>query len=313
MIAGRVAIALALAACADERAAPTPAAQDSAPVGGPTTLPTPPLEEDVHVQLIAPGQEPRRVLRYQPRVGDEHVIVLESRMLMTMSSRGHLMFSQNNNTKGRISLRVQKVEGDRITLELTVIEMTTPSFDPTDFSKPPSLAGQRGTVTMTDRGKVIEMNMPSVEMNEDARDALQLADTLVTLPEEPVGLGARWEIQTLAQRNGMGLKTIDSHELVELGPTTARTRATLGQESWPQVVSWLARDPVSVFEVTKLTSAGAGEVKLAFAQAMPLLSTNAFEFTAEMGIRSPDGSQAITMTMKADMRATTEAHGRPAR
>jgi len=309
--------ALALcAACAGEPA-PDPVPDRPAPprpATGPTALPAPPVEETIAIRLLSPGDEPRQLLRYRPVPGAEQLIVLETGLDMAMSAGGHRMLSQTGTTTGRVALRVERVDGERITVAVTVLSLEAPSYDPTDFSKPESLANQTGTFVMSDRGRLLETQLPFIETSELAREAFQLVDYLMLLPDEPVGRGARWEIHTRMQRNGLGLKAVDTHELVELSPTSGRTRSTLAQDSWPQLVTSYADDPVTVFEMLTFRSTGSGDVRFSLERPLPVDATTKFEFTSDMRIRRLEGTQAvtqdITMTYDAKLHVIEDRGGR---
>jgi len=306
-------LALSAAACADEPA-PTPAPAPARPptvTTGPRTLPTPPVENDVEIRLVSPGAEPRQPLRYRPRVGQEQMLVLESGMDMAMIANGNRMFGQKGTTTGSITVRVDKVEGERITVALTVLELSAPSYDPTDFSSPRILANQSGTFVMSDRGRVLDTNLPFLENSQLARDAFQLTEYLFQLPEEPVGRGARWEVRSVALRNGLAIRSVDHVELIELDSTTGRTKTTMDLESWPQLVNSWAQDPVTVFETLTFRSSGSGEGTFSLERPMPGESTTKFQFTSDMRIRRPDITQNITMTMDANLHTREANGGRP--
>jgi hypothetical protein len=310
-----VAVCAAVAACGSDPVEPVtptgPAVAVTPVTTGPTTLPSPPVEENVKLVLVSAGAEPRQALRYRPRVGSEHIVVLDNHTDMTMSSNGHRMFDRTFDTTTRASIRIASVEGDRITLEMTVLSMDVPNYDPTSFDKPPVVANKRGTFVVTDRGKYISSDFQLLDENAEVRDALQISDYQVLLPEEPVGIGATWEVHTRVQRNGIGLTQIDTHELIELGPNSARTRATLVQNSWPQVVNALAEDPLTVFEVDTFKSTGSSEGELAFDQPLPKRSTFKFQFSTGMPIRRPEGAQAIELVFNATLSTRNEGHAGP--
>ncbi len=312
-----VAACAACAACADEappqRAQPRGPAVPVTPVTtGPTTLPTPPVDENIKVVLVSAGAEPRQALRYRPRIGSEHLVLFDNHTDMTMSSNGHLMFNRTFDTNTKASVRVSAVDGERITLEMTVLAMQLPNYDPTTLAPraDESIKNARGTFVITDRGKHVSSDFELIDENVEARDNLSISDYLVILPEEPVGVGAKWEIHTRLQRNGIGLTQIDTHELVALDATSVKLRATVAQDTWPQVVSGLAEDPLTIFELTTFSATGTAESALDLAIPVPAQNTFRFEFSTDMPIRRPEGTQNITLTFKSTMSARTESNGR---
>jgi hypothetical protein len=316
MVGRRWLAALALcAACADE---PEPDRAPALPpprvTTGPSVLPVPPHDENIKIRVLSPGDEPRQLLRYRPRPGDEQAIVLETGLDYAMTAGGHRMLSHQGTTVGRVVLRVERVDGERITVGVKVLSLDAPSYDPTDFKKPQSLANQTGTFVMSDRGRLLETNLPFIETSNDAREAFVLSDYVMLLPDEPVGRGARWEVHARMQRNGIGLRSVDTHELVELSPTSGRTRSTLAQESWPQLVTAQADDPVTVFEMRTFRSTGSGAATFSLERPLPLDATTAFDFTADMRIRRLAGTDVITydiaMTYDAKVHVSEDDGGR---
>lgn len=314
MVGRRLAVVALVAGCTgeptSERAPVTGPAVPVVPVTtGPATLPSPPAEEHIRLVLLSPGAEPRQQLRYRSRVGAEHTFTLDNHTDMAMSSNGHRMFDRTFDTEGKLAIRVDAVDGDRITLKVKVISLEVPSYDPVTLMKPKTAANQTGVFVVTDRGRHISSDFKFLEEHEEAADVLQLTDYFVLLPVEPVGVGAKWEVHSHLQRNGIAFAQVDTHEILELGPNRARTRATLVQKSWPQVVSGLAEDPVTVFELKTFESVNTNESELVFDQPLPAVSTTKFEFSADMPIRRPEGTQDITLKFNATLSTRREGYG----
>lgn len=263
----------------------------------------------MRVVLLSPGAEPRQQLRYRPRVGAEHRFTLDNDSDMAMTSNGHLMFNRKFDTQGKLTIRIDAVDGERITLVVKVLSLEIPSYDPVTINKPNAATNQTGVFVITDRGRYISSDFKLLEEVEEAADALLLTDYLVLLPEEPVGVGAKWEVQSHLQRNGIAFTEVATHELLELGGNRARTRATLVQKSWPQVVSGLSEDPMMVFELKTFNSTGASESELVFDQPLPAVSTTKVEFTSDMPIRRPEGTQDITLQFDATLSTRREGYG----
>lgn len=276
---------------------------------GPTTLPAPPVDEQIRVVLLSPGAEPRQQLRYRPRVGAEHLFTLDNDTDMAMSSNGHLMFHRKFDTEGKVSIRIDAVDGDRITLRVKVISLQVPTYDPVTLMSPRSTANQTGVFVVSDRGRHVSSDFKLLEEIEEAADVLMLTDYLVLLPEEAVGVGAKWEVHSHLQRNGIAFTQVDTHELVDVSPNGARTKATLVQSSWPQVVSGLSEDPLTVFELKTFQSTNTSESELSFDQPLPAVSKTKFAFTSDMPIRRPEGSQDITLKFDATLGVRREGHG----
>jgi hypothetical protein len=265
-------------------------------------------EPSARVTLLSPGAEPRRPVRYRVAVGTEQSLRFDTTFDFMMSMGEHPMVQQKETSHGRIRVRALAIRGDLIDFELTVVDMETPSYDPTDFKPQPSINGAKGTFTITDRGMLVDHRLPFLETVE-SREALHLPDYFLVLPEEPVGVGAKWEVRSVQLRNGIGANAVDTHELVALDGTLGRTSSKLVFESWPQLApAYSTRDPITVFEVGTFRSSGSAETRFDLARAIPEGKTE-FEFTTEMSIRRVSEQRKIDMKMSANIEAIDEGHG----
>lgn len=298
-----LAIGCVLGACAGEP--PAPPAPEVAP-RGPQTLPDVTDEDARLVVLLDPGAEPRRRLRYRPRAGARHELALTSRVEMAMSSAGHRMFGTTGSTQIRLALTPRPAVADRITYALEVLELKVPSYDPLHRDAQPDLAGETGTFVATDRGLILEQHLPFRDAAPEVRSELQLEDLLYALPEEPVGVGARWEVRMVTIRNGMTMQLLETHELVELDDAGAVTRFAQRFTGPPQLVPELAQHPLNVFELVAMTSQGAGELHLAFDRPAPTRVALTFEIEAHMRVRRPELVQDVTMTMAVEHRCALD-------
>jgi hypothetical protein len=306
-------LTLVAAGCAGDDVAPTapPGGETRAP-GGPTTVPDVAPDPSVRVVLLSAGREPRHELRYRVAAGsDRQRITLAAKVDVAMTMDGYPMFKQNADTKSRMAARVDAVTGDKIAIELTIVEMSIPTYDPTEFEKPPDLTGQKGSFVISDRGILESQNLQFLEtMRREAQEELFLPDYLYVLPDEPVGIGAKWEVHHLSLRNGIGVNTVDTHELVEFDGTVGRSTSTMVMDSWPQLVPTFSRDPITVFEVLSFRSSGHSEIRFDLGRVMPVAARSEFGFHTDMLIRRVEMEREIDMTMQARLDTTDEDHGR---
>jgi hypothetical protein len=296
---------VAIVGCADN--APP---REAAPPPAPTALPSPPAEPSLTVRLISAGAEPRRVLRFRPRVGDERVTSTDMSLEMAMNLGPHRMFAQKLTTRGSFAMRAIGVESEsgEITYELTVIEIENPEFGPQrGDEKPTDLRGKKGTFKVSERGVLVSVDLPFLETHGDPAGFFHLTDWLVALPVEAVGVGAVWSLEYVSLRNGLSIDVVETHTLVALDGTTGRTTYTHTQSTEPQLVPAFAqRDPFSVFEMVSTTSTGSGELELSLDRPFPSAYTMKFGFDSKMRMRRPEGPQDITMTMSADMKSVSK-------
>ena len=301
-----VAGAVALAGCADDDGAPAPAPGLVDPARGPTTIPTVPPESDLAVQLLDPGAEPRVALRFAPKVGDAYDLVYEASFAMTLEMGEHRMFSIDETSHAVLGLRVAAVDaGGNATMELIVRELSDPMYDP---SKPAQastrdLAGERGSFVVDPRGRVVSTDLPFLAgVGPDAAEILNLPDHLIALPEEPVGLGATWEIHSTAVRRGLTIHNVDIHRLVALAGGTIRTELAQRHECPPQVMLEASRDPYTQLAIADYEGGGGGAVELSLDRVLPRANTLSFDAKSKMEFHSPGMNGDMGMTMKVSIR-----------
>jgi hypothetical protein len=302
-----VAGAVALAGCADDAGdGGTPAAGMVNPERGPTTIPVVPPEPGLEVRLLDPGAEPRAPLRLAPTVGDAYDLVYETSFAMTLDMNEHRMLAIDEQSHAVLGLRVAAVDADgNATIELLVRELADPMYDP---SKPTaastrSLVGERGSFVVDPRGRVVSTDLPFLAgVGADAAEILNLPDHLVALPDEPVGLGASWEIRSTAVRRGLTVHNVDVHRLVARTGATVRTELTQRHDCPPQLMLEAARDPYTQLSIRDYEGGGSGAIELSLDRVLPRANTLAFDVTAKMQFHSPGMAGDMGMKMKVAIR-----------
>jgi hypothetical protein len=192
------------------------------------------------VALLSPGAEPRRVLRYRPAPGRVETMVVavdttESKRLgeaePTEVSHPRLSF--------RLRLEVTDVaqEGD-ISFAWRCEEM---SLVPVEGTPPPvqegmrklakGIEGRSGSGRMSARGihrnTSYDTPRPETLYARLVFDSIaEIVEQIATpLPEEPVGIGARWEVSYARNREGVRFTQTVTFELESLDESEARLRA----------------------------------------------------------------------------------------
>lgn len=205
-------MAIATAACqgrAGERGAEPPPA--SPPVAPPMATPLigepAPVRPVLSVKLIDPGREPRRPLRYTSAPGTRQRVHLEATGNTDVEIGGLRSYSQQDaDTDAWYTIEVVAARGDQLECEVAferaeVIDWTR--YVPgriNDLRRPLDLLRNYRYRFTVDRRGIANLPMfelpPELDTDRD-RDLVwaittEAARAEVALPDEPVGVGARW-------------------------------------------------------------------------------------------------------------------------
>ncbi|HSJ63449.1 MAG TPA: hypothetical protein VK922_06015, partial [Gemmatimonadaceae bacterium] len=197
------------------------------------------------VKLVTAGKGTLRPLRFTPAKGAKHTLVMTSQEASARGARGKLPpLEQGPAVRMTIELVVTGVApGGDIRYEyvyrkVEVVEdrTTKPDVVAQMNSMLGALVGTKGHVVHTSRGIVKESDITVApgagpvlrESMEGLRSALNQA--MQPLPEEPLGVGARWNTTLTAQVGQVTIQQQASHELVELDGTRGKIKVTLKQQ-----------------------------------------------------------------------------------
>ena len=162
---------------------------------------------------------------------------------------------------------------------------------------------------MNDRGRTLSANM---KVPEGApADVKQMIDSMqrgvqnfsAPLPDEPVGLGAKWEVRMVIEAGGLRLNQTATYTLKELSSDGYSADVSLKQSSGKQEMKLPNLPPGTTVEVQSMTGEGAGTLR---AQLNHLVPTSKLELTSAMeSIISSNGAQ---QPMKANYKVALDIH-----
>ena len=291
----------------------SPSEASSAPV--PLVPPTPMAT----LQLLDPGQPPRRRLRYVWRVDQREQLALDLGTSATVGGKSDIALPT-----AHIAIAVEpksvSPEGD-----LQYAWRVTGTSVKADPAVSPEIADgmrqqvglvehMRGTAVETAQGlsKDLTVDPTSVDPGSQTQMVVQVVQTLrdvaAPLPAEEVGEGARW--QKLARMDARDAHVVqtETFTLASMKGDTGTLADSLAQTASPQSVSPGGGPPARIESM--LTS---GEAKYRFALTR-LVPQMAFEGTSQMllagqGAETP-GRMALTVRVKIALDGTT-APGEP--
>ena len=170
---------------------------------------------DVSITVEEAGESPRAALRYEPEVGDEHRIKIElssqmtqmgqTQKIPTMAISLTMMFDEvdDGSIKGRVRVDHADVSDDAGVQPMLAMQVKAGLQAAT---------GKVATLLTSDRGLTERFEFTEADKAEPMlRNTLEsienvLGTLLAPLPEEKVGVGARWVASTSISRSGL---TID--------------------------------------------------------------------------------------------------------
>jgi hypothetical protein len=279
-----------------------------------------PLPGDApQVKLLAPGKGPLRALRYGAKEGQTGLMTMSLNMSMEMTLGTQALPAQNiPEIRYSMGYKVTKVEpqGDiRYEFELQdpqVIAGTSVSPMVLEAMKGTveKMKGLRGHTVVTSRGLVREADVLTPE-NADAQLKQMLEgmrqsfrQLAAPFPEEPVGVGARWETTLRVTQNGITLDQVSTSELASLEGDSGRVALTLSQKGQPQKVETANMPPGTVMNLVTLTSTGDGETAFNLKQLVPVKAQIKLHSEMKAGLKIGQDEQAMGMKMDMSMTMT---------
>jgi hypothetical protein len=279
------------------------------------TLPT-----TSQVKLLEAGAEPRKVLRRHAKSGDKQTLAIALKMAMAMEA------GEEQSTSIKIPAMQMTMDvtvkdvadnGD-ITYDMVVSDAGVAS-DPEVMPQvaeamKAALAGVRGltgTGTLSDHGynKRTEIKMPPGINPQIAQTMDQMKEsfssTTTPLPEEAVGLGARWEFKTKLKSQGMTIDQTTTSELLSIEDERVTLRSTIVQNAANQKIQNPAL-PGLMVDLSKMTGNGTGSTTLDLTKLMPLMGTVDEHTEVVMGMNMGQQKQSMTMKMDVNVQITAK-------
>lgn len=271
------------------------------------------------VKLLAAGAEPRKVFRFHPTAGDKQTIVMTLKMAMEMGMAGNKLpamdippmqmtmdvEAKNISADGDISFQMEFTDA--------TVEMDTNGTAVMAAALKTSLAeirGLTGTGKMTAQGivKSLEMKLPAGAAPQLGQTAGQMKDAFssstTALPEEAIGVGAKWETKTKAKTQGVNADQTVTYELVSLEGDQLTLRSTVTETASSQKMDSPMMPGMKV-DLNKFTSTGSGTTVQELGKIMPQSVSMDQETLMNMGMNL--GQQKQKMDMKMTMKISMES------
>jgi hypothetical protein len=253
------------------------------------------------VTLAAPGAEPRTKLRYKVAAGLKETISITTTIGLTMSMEGMAMPTMDlpmMKLTADMAVTAVAPNGD-ITYDVAFTGMTAeaaPGMDPSLAAMMQGAAdgitALKGSATISDRGvsrsttiNVDKITDPNLKQTLSAV-ANSLEGMSMPMPEEAVGVGAKWEVRQASKAAGAQTFQRIECELTSVDAQGATIRVKLEQTAPPQGISNPALPAGSVVNIEKLAGTGTGTIAMRFNSLVPtseMSSSTAMAMAMDMG------------------------------
>lgn len=297
--------------------------QSGSPVRATTVdLPAPRVRS---FELLAPGKAPRQALRYGAEAGERQLTVAVR--VDTREYTGKEWTPWGTLPEIRYGLALGREAGQTaLAVRGLDVEIGQPAAAAPDVAAYVTrvteemaqryrgqVQGRRAGATIDARGR-IELVEP-VAGSEPApgahtrREMLQiLAESVVPLPEEPVGVGARWQVTMLLGRGAAMVNQVATYELLGIEKSGAwRIRATLAQDGEHQMVTAPELPAGVTAELVALVWRAEGELQVSPSALTPLAGKLAVEYRVHSRLHSGQGRQELLLDSKGEIELTTRA------
>ena len=271
------------------------------------------------VKLLDAGTEPRKVLRLHPKPGDKQTIG----MTMTISMGTKMGDAETPAIKMPpitmtmdTTVKDVSTDGD-ITYDMVMGDATVgedpgvmPAVAAAMKAALGNIKGVTGTGTISSRGvaKRADIKMPATADPGMSQTMSQMKDAFsrmsVPLPQEPVGIGAKWEVHQPVKSQGMTIDQTATYQLVTLDGDRCVAKTTLAQHAANQKIQ-NSTMPGLKLDLTKMTGSATGEMTFDLTQLMPPKGNT--EDHTEIAMAMNAGGKPQTMTMQMDMNIRFES------
>ena len=299
-------------------AAVAPAATTNVPAAPPTAKPAAPTSGQP-VKLLAAGAEPRKVLRLRPKPGDKQTLSLTMKMAIeTKAGEVPAPAMKLPAMTLTFDTTVQKVAGNGdITYQMVMGDIRvssepegSPEVAEAITKASAGIKGHTSSGLTSDRGfaKELEFKTPPAGSPQAGQLVDQMKDLYsqlaAPLPEEAVGVGARWEVKTPIKAQGMTMEQTSTYELTALEGDRFTTKSTVAQRAANQTIQHPALAGMKM-NVTKMTGKGTGQSTFNLNKLLPTVGTG--NVLSEVSMTMNMGGQKQAMTMKTDINLKFES------
>lgn len=186
------------------------------------------------------GAEPRRLMELTPTVGDTQALDMEMTMSMDLTRDGEPAPTRPIPTMSiGMVFTVEDVTDDEV--ETSFVYDDVAADDPAVQSALESLTSVSGSSTTTRSGAFVDAELHTDSLAQEPSQIVdqleqQMADMVVPLPDEAVGVGAEWEVVRSVEADGIASCFTAVYELVEFDGDEYELAIDVTQEVLPTTI-----------------------------------------------------------------------------
>jgi hypothetical protein len=259
--------------------------------------------------LLDDGREPRRLIRYPSDPPPPQKMSLSLHVAMKMevpgspippvSMPGLRLLVDLTGSDRDDEVRYEFTVNDA---DLTGVEQAHPSLVTAMRKGIGSLVGASGSVTVDPRGfqQGLAIGLPSgigQELTQFMNSAkLAIGQMAVPLPEEAIGVGAKWQVEETITQDGIQVRQKTYYELLAMdGPRLSiRTQTVQSAEQQTAAVPGLPSGVTA--KILSLRGAGAGETEIDLRRLVPGSAREELETDVSFAIVQGQSERVMSLT-----------------
>jgi|SRR4028118_838977 hypothetical protein len=274
------------------------------------------------LELLTTGAEPRQELRFKPRVNAKQTMTMTMNMDITGSLAGQAM------PKVKVPASVMKMDvlvtqvdanGDiHSKFSYTDADVVAdPSVPPEMFNAMQSalqkMVGLSGSSITDNRGQIKSANFVLPEGSDPLTKQLleQLSNSLdqfsSPVPQEAVGIGAKWRVSSSLKPGGINLTQRAVYELVSLKDNVATFNISFEQQANAQELPLPGAPSGLTVSLKSLTAQGQGQMTVPLDAAVPTRTTLSIRSKNEMNIKDPRSGKDMPIETQVSMQMNLES------
>lgn len=292
------------------------------PAGG--EAPTPALAGGITpptIEVLSTGAEPRQQLRFAPTAGQVDVMKMVMTMTITIDmGNGMALPAQttpaitmyNTSTvetvaEGQIT---QKVVFDRYEMGEAGAEGAMmaaamgQAFDQMKGFEQRMMYDARGTVLSGDLSLPPGMDPQMAQSLESVNQSLEQA--MLRLPEEAVGVGAKWKEISTIKNNGLEIEQTAEYTADKIDGNKVSVSSVITQSPKTKKIE-VPNMPGATVDLVEFDSKGTGKIELELDHMIPLSGQSTMDTSLTVEADAGGQKQKVKTTIKLDLQISREA------
>lgn len=245
--------------------------------------PTDKADDEITVKLLKAGDEPRQKLRFNFNAEGTQYLDIRMQMEMAMQIAGQQLPAQKMPAIIQtISIAPKSVEDGVMNYRYELVKMTIDKANANPVMVGAMEDAMKGIVGIAGSGQVDDRGFSegnAMEFPEDANPQMvqqlkSLNETMSRLssplPEEPVGVGAEWEVALPIAMNGVNSKGINRYTVVAIDGNSVKTTVKTLIKAENQVIQNADLPPGTKLTIDIMEGKGEGNVEFDLSRLTPL-------------------------------------------